>query len=358
MLLCKYQVPLVVLENNWFALLKVFVFFLIGLVLVGIVSRSQNRGHQNLAVVAIALITWGDLVWQNSANFLNTAKHEEYAYDDPKRVNEVPSVRALAALKSSPVDPFRVEMLGSDTEWPWWNASSHLHVQSTDGMWPINLLSYHQYNGACNPVFGRKFNHWMSGFDSPLFDLLNIRYVLTNFPAANAQAVLKADKFRYRSSIGKYSVYENIKVLPRAFFVGRTTVVPGVSELEKIMRSPQFSPEKTVFFMANDLNAKTGGDLRNVDDHNMSRDRVTWKRYDQNDMRLSVHAEGNRMLILDDIYFPGWCSEIDGQSVPIYRADFLFRAIYVSKGDHEISFTFHPYSVEALRESFRLAHSH
>lgn len=358
MLLCKYKIPSVVLENNWFALVKVFVFFLIGLTLVGIVSRSQNRGHQNLAVVVIALITWGDLVWQNSSNFLNTAKHEEYAYDDPKRVNEVLGVRALAELKSSPLDPFRVEMLGSDTEWPWWNASSHLQVQSTDGMWPINLLSYHQYNGACNPVFGRKFNHWMSGFDSPLFDLLNVRYVLTNFPAAKAQAVLRTDKFRYRSSLGKYSVYENMKVLPRAFFVGRTSVVPGLAELEKIMRSSQFSPRKTVLFMANDLNAKTGEDLRNVDDRNMSGDRVTWKRYDQNNLRLSVHAGANRMLILDDIYFPGWCAEIDGQSVPIYRADFLFRSIYVSKGDHEISFTFRPYSVDALRESFRLAHSH
>jgi hypothetical protein len=355
--LCKYKVPLVLLENNWLALVKVFLFFFLGLVLVQIVRKCRNRGLQNLAVAAIALLSWGDLVWQNSSNFLNTAAHQDYAYDYPRKVKDLPGLRALAELRSSPTDPFRVELLGSSTEWQWWNASSHLHVQTTDGMWPINLLSYHQFAGACNPVFGRQFNHWTSGFDSPLFDLLNVRYVLTNLAPAAARASLREDKYKYVSSIDKYSVYENLTVVPRAFLVGKVSTAPGINELKNLLLDPHFAPRKIVYLLADDLKSagKELSKIGAVDNRNVPGDQVLWRKYGENDVRLSVHANGNRMLVLGDIYFPGWCAEVDGQSVPIYRADFLFRAIYVSKGEHQVRFVFRPYSLDALRESTRLA---
>jgi uncharacterized membrane protein YfhO len=59
-----------------------------------------------------------------------------------------------------------------------------------------------------------------------------------------------------------------------------------------------------------------------------------------------VHVEGTRpgYLVLTDIWFPGWKCIVDEHSVPIYRADFLFRAVPVPAGEHEVVFTFAPRS--------------
>jgi hypothetical protein len=47
-------------------------------------------------------------------------------------------------------------------------------------------------------------------------------------------------------------------------------------------------------------------------------------------------------LILRDAYYPGWEATVNGQPVPVYRADVHFRAVFVSSGDAEVAFTFAP----------------
>ena len=42
------------------------------------------------------------------------------------------------------------------------------------------------------------------------------------------------------------------------------------------------------------------------------------------------------MVILSDIWDPGWTATVDGQGAQIYRADFMFRGVVVDAGEHEI----------------------
>jgi hypothetical protein len=55
-----------------------------------------------------------------------------------------------------------------------------------------------------------------------------------------------------------------------------------------------------------------------------------------------VHAEAQRpsLLVLAEGFFPGWRATLDGAEVPIFRADFLERAVAVPAGTHELRFTF------------------
>jgi hypothetical protein len=57
----------------------------------------------------------------------------------------------------------------------------------------------------------------------------------------------------------------------------------------------------------------------------------------------------NGLLVLHDIYYPGWIAEIDGRLAPILRADELFRAIELPAGTHRVMFRFTPFSLVNLR---------
>jgi len=61
-------------------------------------------------------------------------------------------------------------------------------------------------------------------------------------------------------------------------------------------------------------------------------------------VELSVDIENGGWLIMRDVWYPGWKASIDGESVEIYRADYIFRAVPVSSGQHEISFEYRPLS--------------
>ncbi|MBK8031949.1 MAG: YfhO family protein [Chloroflexi bacterium] len=61
-----------------------------------------------------------------------------------------------------------------------------------------------------------------------------------------------------------------------------------------------------------------------------------------NTVTLSVNAPRMGWLYLADTDYPGWKATLDGESVPIYRANLMFRAVQVDAGLHEVVFSYEP----------------
>jgi uncharacterized membrane protein YfhO len=53
------------------------------------------------------------------------------------------------------------------------------------------------------------------------------------------------------------------------------------------------------------------------------------------------------LLVLSEPYYPGWQATVDGEPVPVLRADYILRAIPVPPGEHTIQVTFRPFSFAA-----------
>jgi hypothetical protein len=63
-----------------------------------------------------------------------------------------------------------------------------------------------------------------------------------------------------------------------------------------------------------------------------------------NRLKLRVHADAPGWLVLSDVWYPGWLAYVDGVLVSIYRANYLFRAVQLSAGNHDIEFVYRPIS--------------
>jgi uncharacterized membrane protein YfhO len=44
-------------------------------------------------------------------------------------------------------------------------------------------------------------------------------------------------------------------------------------------------------------------------------------------------------------HFPGWQAYLDGERVPSFRADYLFRATRLPSGEHRVEFRYRPRSL-------------
>ncbi len=62
--------------------------------------------------------------------------------------------------------------------------------------------------------------------------------------------------------------------------------------------------------------------------------------------RIVMHAKTTHdgWLVLSDVWYPGWTAEVDGESTPILRANYLFRAIQLTPGEHVIVWRYNPIS--------------
>jgi hypothetical protein len=62
---------------------------------------------------------------------------------------------------------------------------------------------------------------------------------------------------------------------------------------------------------------------------------------------LKVEAASDALLVLSDLYYPGWRADVDGKPADILRANYLMRAVAVPAGRHTVSFVYEPASFRA-----------
>ncbi|MDU0457919.1 MAG: hypothetical protein RW306_04215 [Geobacteraceae bacterium] len=66
---------------------------------------------------------------------------------------------------------------------------------------------------------------------------------------------------------------------------------------------------------------------------------------ESNRLRIEATSAGDGILVVNDSYWPGWRAKIDGRDVPVWRADFLVRAVPWPSGRHVLEMVYEPREV-------------
>ncbi len=157
------------------------------------------------------------------------------------------------------------------------------------------------------------------------------------------QALVLSDSGRYHLvHSGDVKIYENLDVLPRAFFVDQAVWAPDDETALAAMQAPDFDPATTVVLIA-----PPSGSLPLLGEGaspQPSAGSVSFVRYEPERVALEVSAPVDGWLVLSDAWYPGWQARIDGEPAGIERADILFRAVAVPAGEHRVEFLYWPAS--------------
>jgi len=74
--------------------------------------------------------------------------------------------------------------------------------------------------------------------------------------------------------------------------------------------------------------------------------RLQWGR---DRVRFRIHAGRAGQVVVNEVWYPGWQATVDGEPVPIHRANGLVRAVAVGPGQHEVEMIYRPPWGVALR---------
>ena len=157
-------------------------------------------------------------------------------------------------------------------------------------------------------------------------DLLNVRYTVKPATAADAGEV-------YRDAAWK--VYENPRAYPRAWLVHDTLVERAPLELLKRVDAPGSDPHRVAL-----VAARLDTSLDAVAD--AASEQVRIGRYESGAMELSVQAGGRALLVLSELYYPGWTATVNGQAAGVWKVDGALRGIVVPRGDSQVSLRCRP----------------
>jgi hypothetical protein len=161
--------------------------------------------------------------------------------------------------------------------------------------------------------------------------LLNVRYILSVEPLSPPLSLVY-DK--------EVKIYRNPDAFPRAFLVHQVeTVKDGSMALERVMN--QGPDLKQAAVVEGSLPTAFIESLPQEKNHE---DQVQIIKYTAQKIVIQVETSSPGLLVLSDAYFPGWRASVNGNRVPIHRADYFLRAVAVDGGKDRVVFRYQPLS--------------
>jgi hypothetical protein len=174
-----------------------------------------------------------------------------------------------------------------------------------------------------------------------LVSRLSLRDELTGTSQPIGRNRIDTTHWRHVEDLGSLRVYENLRVMPRAWLVGRVQTLDPDQALDTIRRA--LLPDGEVF----DPRALALVEDR-VDFAESTigpTDTVVVERIEDSAMRLQTRTTHPAFLVASDVYYEGWQAFVDGHPAPLYRANYVLRGLVVPAGEHVVEMVFQPPSM-------------
>jgi hypothetical protein len=283
-----------------------------GVVLLGVwgvlalLTDANRRRFRAGLVCALLLITWD--AWRAVTPIMAVGDVTHSPLWDGAEISIPTGADARLRAFPDPNDYFRSPVNTA-------SRTGHLHIEGYD---PLEIGSYTR---LVEPV---RYDS-----DSPVYDLLGVKYILAWEPREDAGYELIGVN---EGSI----VYENTDPFPRAWVTVDGRLQPDDDATRQQIINGEIDLRETVI-LAEPLDCELG-------DTPATPAVAAITEYRPNDIIVNVESDGG-VLVLSDQYYPGWVAQVDGERVPIARAYTSFRAVCVPPGEHTVTFRYRPRSV-------------
>lgn len=232
-------------------------------------------------------------------------------------------------------------------------------LETADGVDPTQLRLYRQFMAAAGGYEDAEYTVTIPPFppDEPpqsawrgttpnarLLGLLNVTHLAAAFP------VQAGDWEPMGQTAGVY-VYRNARAMPRAWLAHEVHVASDDEALRRLgdadlERQALIPPEHAAHAVG------AGGDS--------VADAARIAARSANRLELDVQASAPGLLVISEVWYPGWRAWVDGEPAPVIRADFVLRAVPIAEsGRHTVRLVYAPtwfYAGAAISAATVLAH--
>ena len=185
----------------------------------------------------------------------------------------------------------------------------------------------------------------ISRFSSPqnlnLLSMLNIKYIFSSFKLNNLKLVYETTATE--KNIPVY-IYENPSAMPRIYFAKNVKYINSENAFEELLKVKDFHD---ITLIECDKDCPTELLIYEINSSGLN-----ISRFEPQEVKTKTKTNQGQWLIYSDANLPTWEATIDNQKTPIYTANYLFKSVFVPKGEHEVVFKY-PNLWEQFKYAFK-----
>lgn len=260
----------------------------------------------------------------------------------------------------NPVDPFRVSFSSS--------IAMRYGTPVLGGMFfePlrryakfVNLLNKNFYNfkgeQANDPIFSHllETTDFINGDNIHLINMVNVKYLVVKGFIPKITIFGKNSANPFNMVVDKdIKIYENKDALERAYIVYNAKIINDEERILEELKNPHFNYRNCVILEEEKWEGTDFKKTQSKDGTIYSSEQVLPNdgyakiiEYKTESVTVEANMHRDGFLVLSEAYYPGWNVFIDGIQGHIYRANYLFRAVLLTKGIHTVQFVYKPFSL-------------
>jgi hypothetical protein len=293
-------------------------------------------------------LTWlGVWRWRRGAPLATTALALVLIFVDLFTVNARPNIQSRKIENQFPVtgviealmDQPGIYRVHNEFRLPG-NYGVAFGVEDTWGASPLRLASYERLFEQV-PL-------------ERVWELLNVGYVVTWLEDLDVPA---QPVYQEQARRGEVDYVQKLqREHPRAWIVYQIEELADEDAVLNRLAQPDFDPYGVALLsgpeaesMAATLGAQPGGESGPSSAGSEEGSRVQQADFvELSPTRLSIKVDQPAvgLLVLSEVYYPGWQARVDGERVPLLLADAVLRAVQVPPGQHVVEMIFEPGSVQ------------
>jgi len=205
-------------------------------------------------------------------------------------------------------------------------------IYAVDGYETMNVGCYKEYVDYSQGVSSATQLTFAINAVTPMMEALGLRYLVL----PNRQQFMRKG---YRLGFAGYgaNIYEKESPIPRTYVVHRARVISDrAGILPELSMGFDFGRE---VILEKEPGVVLSG--RMMAEHVS---RVELVRSLPNEIVVKTALPDAGMLVLSDVYYPGWKVYVDDRLSEILRANYAFRAVALDAGEHTVVFRYEPRS--------------
>ncbi len=248
--------------------------------------------------------------------------------------------------------PHRIHLVINPTAGEFSPLFFHGHEMAS-GYDPLLDVRYKRFSGIDET--GRSHLQTLLAENDRTLDLLNVRYIMV------APEVTQASDDLYRNELGRserwrkvdvnstidhyrgYAVFENGNVMPRFWLAGSVKVAGDEQQLRLIRgEEGDFNPSQVALLSPGAVRAL--GHLSESSPQAAVEGKVVLVERIANRAVIDVETGRDAVLVLSEVFMPGWKATVDGREVGLHRVDYILRGLLVGAGRHRVEVWYAPRS--------------
>lgn len=301
----------------------------------GALAALLTARGRTMPACAMACISWAALVWIDAASPAGF----------PKLVDPYPDTAAIRFLRAHTVRHERI-MAGDGILMPNFSGAYGLEdIRYAVSMSPKEFQEYVNRHLLSDAHTAPTQQLWFSGRPDDFkvrppnvldevnahgryYDFLGLKYLILSNTTTAVWPLVYDDEVR---------IYENPRCLPRVFIVHAVDHASSASDAQDRMGQDGFDPR------ARAIVEDTGISLPAAPEEGVV-SRAVISEYLPDMVRIDTDSSSPGILVLTDVFYPGWTACIDGRPAKIFRVNGVVRGVMIQSGSHSVVFRYAPRS--------------